>query len=207
MNNQSDKSLLTRQTKGDELQKTREDLHALVSNFKEVLCDRNEKAVATTLSLLEDSITEHKHIESDIPDEKLIQALSILFQVMNLVEENSGVQSRRKLENLLGPSAVRGSWGETFEHWISKGITEDQIAGLLPTIRIMPVLTAHPTEAKRISILELHRELYLLLVKKENKVWTYMENQVIDDNMKVLLERWWRSGIWKSHHSLRNATT
>jgi len=193
-NNQSEKSLLKKQIEKDGLQKIREDLHALVSHFKQVLYDLDEKSVAVTLSLLEDSITENKDIESEIPDEKLIQALSILFQVMNLVEENAGVQSRRKLENMLGPSAIRGSWGETFEHWMSKGVTEDQIAELLPTIRITPVLTAHPTEAKRISILELHRELYLLLVKKENKVWTYMENNVIDNNMKVLLERWWRSG-------------
>lgn len=194
MNNQSEKSLLKKQIEKDGLQKIREDLHALVSHFKQVLYDLDEKAVAKTLSLLEDSITENKDIESEIPDEKLIQALSILFQVMNLVEENSGVQSRRKLENMLGASAIRGAWGETFEHWINKGVSEEQIAGLLPKLRIMPVLTAHPTEAKRISILELHRELYLLLVKKENKVWTTMENQVIDENMKVLLERWWRSG-------------
>lgn len=194
MSNPSEKFQLKSQIEKDSMQKIREDLHALISNFKQVLYDLDEKAVALTLSLVEDSISEHKDIESDIPDEKLIQALSILFQVMNLVEENAGVQSRRKLENLLGPSSIRGSWGETFEHWINKGVSEDQIASLLPTLRITPVLTAHPTEAKRISILELHRELYLLLVKKENKIWTQMENLTIDNNMKVLLERWWRSG-------------
>ena len=192
--NKSEKPLLKKQIEKDGLQKIREDLHAVVSHFKQVLYDLDEKSVAIMLTLLEDSITENKAIESEIPDEKLIQALSILFQVMNLVEENSGVQSRRKFENMLGASAIRGSWGETFEHWVNKGVTEDQIAELLPTIRIMPVLTAHPTEAKRISILELHRELYLLLVKKENKIWTHMENQSIDNNMRVLLERWWRSG-------------
>lgn len=194
MSNQPEKFQLKNQVEIDSMQKIREDLHALISNFKQVLYDLDEKAVAMTLSLLEDSISEHKDIESEIPDEKLIQALSILFQVMNLVEENSRVQSRRKMENILGPASIRGSWGETFEHWFNKGVTEDQIAGLLPTLRITPVLTAHPTEAKRISILELHRELYLLLVKKENKIWTYMENQSIDNSIKVLLERWWRSG-------------
>ncbi|MFM2292849.1 MAG: hypothetical protein RIS29_2662 [Bacteroidota bacterium] len=194
MKNQSERFQLKSQIEKDSMQKIREDLHTLISNFKHVLYDLDEKSVAMTLSLLEDSISEHKEIESEIPDEKLIQALSILFQVMNLVEENSGVQSRRKLENMLGPSSIRGSWGETFEHWLNKGVSEDQIAGLLPTICISPVLTAHPTEAKRISILELHRELYLLLVKKENKIWTHMENLAIDNSMKVLLERWWRSG-------------
>ncbi len=190
----SEKSILKSQIDKGSMQKIREDLHSLISNFKSVLFDLNEESVAQTLSLLEDSIAEHRHVETEIPDEKLIQALSILFQLMNLVEENAIVQSRRKLENLLGPAAIRGSWGETFEHWVSNGATESQIAGLLPSLQITPVLTAHPTEAKRISILELHRKLYLLLVKKENKIWTHFENTTIDSNIKVLLERWWRSG-------------
>ncbi|MBK8802829.1 MAG: phosphoenolpyruvate carboxylase [Fibrobacteres bacterium] len=39
-------------------------------------------------------------------------------------------------------------------------------------ISVEPVLTAHPTEAKRATVLEQHRELYLLLVKLENRMWT-----------------------------------
>jgi len=194
MSTVSEKSILKSQIDKNSMQKIREDLHSLISNFKSILFDLNEESVAQTLSLLEDSIAEHRHVESEIPDEKLIQALSILFQLMNLVEENAIVQSRRKLENLLGPAAIRGSWGETFDHWVNNGATESQIAELLPSLRITPVLTAHPTEAKRISILELHRKLYLLLVKKENKIWTHLENAAIDSNIKVLLERWWRSG-------------
>lgn len=190
----SDKIQLKKQIEDDGLQKIREDLHSLVSYFEQVLADLNEEAVAEILHLLEDSQVENMNSVSDIPDEKLVQALSILFQLMNLVEENSAVQIRRKVENHVGADAIRGSWGETFEKWKSQGVKEEQIAELLPTLRIMPVLTAHPTEAKRISILELHRELYLLLVRKENIIWTMMEKATIDDSMKAILERWWRSG-------------
>jgi phosphoenolpyruvate carboxylase len=35
-----------------------------------------------------------------------------------------------------------------------------------------PVLTAHPTEAKRPVVLALYRQLYLLLVKRENSMYT-----------------------------------
>ncbi len=190
----SEKTQLKKQIEDEGLLKIREDLHALVSYFAQVLSDLNEDSVAKILSLLEESMLENQDSKSEVPDEKLIQALSILFQLMNLVEENSAVQYRRKLENKVGASAIRGSWGETFERWKEQGINEDQIANLLPTLRIMPVLTAHPTEAKRISILELHRELYLLLVKKENAIWSVMEKSVIDDSIKAILERWWRSG-------------
>ena len=190
----SDKIQLKRQIEGDSLQKIREDLHALISYFEQVLVDLKEGEVAKILHLLEESQQENLDSTSDIPDEKLVQALSILFQLMNLVEENSSVQNRRKIENRVGADAIRGSWGETFEKWKKQGVSEDQIAALLPTLRVMPVLTAHPTEAKRISILELHRELYLLLVRKENIIWTMMEKDTIDDSIKAILERWWRSG-------------
>jgi Phosphoenolpyruvate carboxylase len=190
----SDKIQLKKQIEDDSLQKIREDLYSLVSYFEQVLIDLKEGEVAKILHLLEESQQENLESASDIPDEKLVQALSILFQLMNLVEENSSVQNRRKIENHVGPDAIRGSWGETFEKWKNQGVSEDQIAVLLPTLRIMPVLTAHPTEAKRISILELHRELYLLLVRKENIIWTMMEKDTIDDSIKAILERWWRSG-------------
>ena len=140
MDNKSDKTLLKKEIEKESLQKTREDLHALVTNFKQVLTDLDEESVSKTLTLLEDSISENKDIKSEIPDEKLIQALSILFQLMNLVEENTGVQSRRKIENQVGIDGIRGSWGETFKSWVAQGVTEDQIAALLPTLKIMPVL-------------------------------------------------------------------
>jgi len=60
--------------------------------------------------------------------------------------------------------------------------------------QVIPVLTAHPTEAKRITVIEIHRELYLLLVQKENTSLSKIEQNVIKENIINLLERWWRTG-------------
>ena len=56
------------------------------------------------------------------------------------------------------------------------------------------VLTAHPTEAKRTIVLEHHRSLYLLLVKRENQVWTPNEQRAIREEFKTLLSLLWRTG-------------
>ena len=56
------------------------------------------------------------------------------------------------------------------------------------------VLTAHPTEAKRAIVLEHHRRLYLLLVKRENQMWTPYEQQAIREEIKTLLSLLWRTG-------------
>lgn len=59
---------------------------------------------------------------------------------------------------------------------------------------IEPVLTAHPTEAKRYMVLEQHRSLYLLLVQLENQMWTPQEQRAIRDSIKIALDRLWRTG-------------
>ena len=56
------------------------------------------------------------------------------------------------------------------------------------------MLTAHPTEAKRATVLEQHRELYLLLVSRENQMWTPQEQAEIDADLRAMLERLWRTG-------------
>ena len=56
------------------------------------------------------------------------------------------------------------------------------------------MLTAHPTEAKRLAVLEQHRALYLSMVRRENQMWTPQEQEAIRDEIKVTLERLWRTG-------------
>jgi phosphoenolpyruvate carboxylase len=180
------------ETELEGLQKITNDLHAAGLFFDAVLHNLGEDKVAHLLFSINEE--EKETIVDASGEDKLVQALSIYFQLMNLVSENAAVQFRRKLENRLGASSIRGSWAETFHKWKQKGLSEQKIAAILPNIHLIPVLTAHPTEAKRVSILELHRELYLLLVKKENIIWSETEKNVIDELYHAMLERWWRSG-------------
>lgn len=168
------------------------DLESASTYFREVLEGLQEDIVAKMLFVIH---AEEREIAIDeSAQDKLVQALSIYFQLMNLVEENAAVQFRRRVENSVGAEHIRGSWAETFSKWEQQGLSQQQMAELLPRVQVKPVLTAHPTEAKRVSILELHRELYLLLVKKENVIWSETERQVINDTFHAKLERWWRSG-------------
>ncbi|MFY8004868.1 MAG: phosphoenolpyruvate carboxylase, partial [Chitinophagaceae bacterium] len=131
---------------------------------------------------------------AETDEEKLIQALSISFQLMNLVEQNAAVQFRRNLVNQQGSTAIRGSWSETLEKLKAIGLSQEQILSSLEKVTVMPVLTAHPTESKRLSVIDLHREFYLLLVKMENSIWSITERKMMVIEMKSLLERWWRTG-------------
>jgi phosphoenolpyruvate carboxylase len=174
------------------IQKTKDDLHFVMSCYKEMLIDLYEEDIAHLIQ--QSDYTKIEQNSKEVSDEKLIQALSIYFQLTNLVEENAATQFRRDLENGIDISAIRGSWGETFKLWKEQGLNEAEMLEVLSSLNVMPVLTAHPTEAKRVSVLELHRELYLLLVINENNIWTKTERNNIKEKIKTLLERWWRTG-------------
>jgi phosphoenolpyruvate carboxylase len=113
---------------------------------------------------------------------------------MTLVEENGATQYRRRMENQEDIFSIRGSWAEAFKSWKEEGVTEEEMLEAISQTHVIPVLTAHPTEAKRVTVIEIHRELYLLLVQRENVSLSTLEQYAIREKIINLLERWWRTG-------------
>ncbi|NNF34002.1 MAG: phosphoenolpyruvate carboxylase [Saprospiraceae bacterium] len=172
------------------LKKIDVDFRYLVSLFKEMLVSIGEGELADKLPI--DNKVELN--DDDHFNEEMTQAIGICFELLNLAEENAATQYRRKAETQLGIGSTRGSWGETLQQWKNDGIDEAEIADKLREINVMPVLTAHPTEAKRLTVLDIHREFYLLLVKRENPKWSASEQAALKQEIIGLMERWWRTG-------------
>ncbi len=168
------------------------DLRFIMACFREVLDELGEHALATHLPWLSDD----DEAPAQVADlgERDVQALSIAFQLLNMVEENAAAQGRRRREGTEGLIREPGLWGQNLRQLLDAGFSGQQIADALSSIRVEPVLTAHPTEAKRSTVLEQHRQLYLLLVKRENLMWTPAEQLSIRDEVKLALERLWRTG-------------
>lgn len=146
------------------------------------------------IALLNNTSDEFTLKENHISSEKIFQSFSIYFQLMTLVEENAATQYRRRMANQEDFTSIRGSWAETFKIWKDKEVSEDEMLKAISKTTVIPVLTAHPTEAKRVTVIEIHRELYLLLVKKENTSLSKLEQTEIKEKIINLLERWWRTG-------------
>ncbi len=173
------------------LQKIKQDYAYLIRVFQEMLQSLGETELASMIAHEKEG---QEKKATQVADGKLAQALGISFELLNLVEENAATQFRRQTETQLGLESTRGSWAETFTLWKKAGISEEEIAKVLPKINVMPVLTAHPTEAKRLTVLDIHRELYVLLAKNENPIWSDSERSAIEQEIKSVLERWWRTG-------------
>ncbi len=195
---------MTKETIQNEgLDKIKADFQLMMSSFKQMLESLGETELSNLLPWLNGGQVVDPPYQ--VSDQKLAQAIGMSFELLNLVEENAATQFRRKLETLFGLEAIRGSWGETLHLWKTAGIDQQQIAEMLPNINVMPVLTAHPTEAKRVTVLSIHRELYMLLVKNENPIWSTSEKKIIQEEITALLERWWRTGeIYLQKPTLEN---
>lgn len=171
-------------------QKIINDRNFIIDCYVEMLSRINEHNVVELIKNNSFSEIDNGQLSSD----KIIQSLSIYFQLMTMVEENAATQYRRKMENQEDIYSIRGSWAEAFKLWKDQGVAEKEMLQAISDSHVIPVLTAHPTEAKRVTVIEIHRELYLLLVKRENTSLSKLEQNTIEENIINLLERWWRTG-------------
>src|SRR5256885_17094878 len=65
---------------------------------------------------------------------------------------------------------------------------------LVSNLRVRPVITAHPTEAKRVTVLERHRRIYRRPVDPEAPRWTPRERLGLIDGLRTEIELLWLTG-------------
>ncbi|HSZ72745.1 MAG TPA: phosphoenolpyruvate carboxylase [Cytophagaceae bacterium] len=174
----------------EKLGKTYLDLEFLLTCLKEVLEENGEVELSKQIPWINSK--RNKPTIEEFND-KHVQLYSIAFQLLNMVEENGAKRLRRKVEEK-NMASVNGMWAYNFQKLKQKKITPQQIADELSSTRIEPVLTAHPTEAKRTIVLEHHRMLYLSFMKWENGNYNSREKNEIRKEIKLHLDRLWRTG-------------
>lgn len=166
------------------------DLEFLLQCFSEVLRENGQDKLAGMIPW----ISEKEPSFTSGNTEQLLHLFSISFQLLNLAEVNGAVQNRRRKQEKEGLESISGMWGSIFSGLKQKGFNEEQIAEQLAAIHAEPVLTAHPTEAKRPVVLALYRQLYLLLVKRENTMYNIFEQEEIKHDIKQILHKLWFIG-------------
>jgi phosphoenolpyruvate carboxylase len=166
------------------------DLEFLLQCLAAVLEENGEKELASQVPWLSgtdpDFSGDNKH--------KLLRLHSIAFQLLNLSEVNGAVQGRRRKQDDQGLDSVNGLWGNVLADLKTRGVKGEQIMEQFSHIEAEPVLTAHPTEAKRPVVLALYRQLYLLMVKRENCMYNRFEQQEVKEDIKRILHKLWFIG-------------
>ncbi|MFN5868329.1 MAG: phosphoenolpyruvate carboxylase, partial [Akkermansiaceae bacterium] len=138
------------------------------------------------------------------PDAALPEALpklySIGFQLLNMVEERVAAEIRREREKAIGADSIRGLWPQALRDIQKIGLDPKSILEVLKEVHVEPVLTAHPTEAKRESVRARQRVLYEEMVRNEYPKYTQREKRRIRERVVTTLETLW---LTAEIHSVR----
>ncbi len=126
--------------------------------------------------------------------EHALQAIGIWLQLMNIAEENAIVRNRRAVEKQTGPDDVAGSLSQSLAQAAANGVSDEQVSKVLGILDVGPTITAHPTEAKRVTVLEIHRRIYLKLFELDNPRWTPRERDQMLFQLRNEIDLLWMTG-------------
>jgi phosphoenolpyruvate carboxylase len=132
-----------------------------------------------------------------IPDhliEHALQVIGIWLQLMNIAEENTSMRNRRQIEREGGPDEVIGSFSHALAQAAKAKVTPETVERVLTNLEVGPTITAHPTEAKRVTVLEIHRRIYLKLYELESPRWTPREREALLASLKNEIDLLWLTG-------------
>jgi phosphoenolpyruvate carboxylase len=123
--------------------------------------------------------------------EALATAFTLYFQLVNLAEERDIV--RRLVEERQSAAPVEGSPDAAMDWLVERGWTADRIEELIRRMRVTPVLTAHPTEARRRTMLTALRRCYRLVEQLDDPRLARGDDAEIRRRLREEISVLWRS--------------
>ncbi len=87
------------------------------------------------------------------------RAFTAYFHLVNIAEENHRLRTLRSRERNADDGPVRGSVAEALAQAAAAGVSAEHVTDVIGRLAIEPVFTAHPTEARRRTVLERLRRL------------------------------------------------
>ncbi len=122
---------------------------------------------------------------------RLIRSFTVYFQLVNLAEEMHRIRRKRAYEANAVPQP--GSIEDIVRTYRKQKISYRRVKSILENLSIELVLTAHPTEAQRRSILEKIFLIDGLIYKREYHVLTPREKAEIDRSIDEAIMLLWQT--------------
>ncbi|KKN45655.1 hypothetical protein LCGC14_0680730 [marine sediment metagenome] len=121
---------------------------------------------------------------------EIIRAFNLYFSLVNTAEEAFNYHNRLvQLKN--GRDLWHGSYLDTLTQFKQEGVNLEQLQQMMDTMVYMPVFTAHPTESKRRTLMEILRRIFLLDEQLTNEPLTAFEEQRTRTEIKKHVKLLW----------------
>jgi len=123
---------------------------------------------------------------------QVVRAFSTYFSLVNVAEEASQLQLRRRQMRKGGELWI-GSFDSALRDFIDMGMSAERLQHLLDRLAYIPVITAHPTEAKRRSILYALRRIFLTNEKLGDTRLGKAQRQKVIAELETQIQILWRT--------------
>ncbi|HKL02871.1 MAG TPA: phosphoenolpyruvate carboxylase [Cryomorphaceae bacterium] len=161
----------------------------LLVAFRQSLEENGENNMAAQIPF----VGEKNEYRGETFEKEHIQLFSIVAHLLNMVEVKAAVDERRSKEKS-DMRGVEGLFAGNIKKLLERGFTESEVLKVLPSLRVEPVLTAHPTEAKRATVLEHHREVFLDFKTLLESSLSLAERKSTEARLRRGLYKLWHTG-------------
>jgi phosphoenolpyruvate carboxylase len=130
----------------------------------------------------------------------VVRAFSTYFQLVNTAEQHHRVRLRRirdREREAEGRSQAE-SLAAAIRGMADRGVSAERLQEVLERLAIEPVLTAHPTEISRRSILEKHLQIAACLDRLDNQALAPREHRAVGDELLEAITVMWQSSELRS---------
>lgn len=114
---------------------------------------------------------------------QVIRAFSMYFHLINIAEQNHRIRRRRQYQleddSIVQPDSIESAILSLKEN----NINEDMIQEVLNKLSLELVITAHPTEAAKRSILEIQQRIAVVLKKLDHPLLTKRERSKLEESL------------------------
>jgi phosphoenolpyruvate carboxylase len=123
--------------------------------------------------------------------EMMLRAFTIYFQLVNISEQHDTITQTRLLNSYstVVPSSIRQSISELK----TKGLDVTEVNHLLTNLAIVPVLTAHPTEAKRRTVLDILDRILRLIEDLNGSTTSPSKSKYFQEELLTELTILWQT--------------
>ena len=130
----------------------------------------------------------------------VVRAFSYFSHLANIAEDLHHI--RRSRAHMIAGSAPReGSMAHALDRAHADGLAPESVAAFFASALVVPVLTAHPTEVQRKSILDTEMKIARLLEERDRVQLTPEEREVNDEAVRRAVLGLWQTRMLR-HHKL-----
>ena len=127
----------------------------------------------------------------------VVRAFSYFSHLSNIAEDQHHIR-RSRAHQIAGSTPKEGSLAHALERAFEAGMGSGELAAFFETARVTPVLTAHPTEVQRKSILNCQMAIARLLDERDRMQLTPEERQANDEALRRAVLTLWQTRMLRT---------